>query len=238
MKEKPFYKVDKEFAAELGMGLNTFKAAKKLLRDGGWIDVVRMGSPAKSHYVMNVEFTLTSLRDFNQVKAEIQPTDGGDSANQLAEKPQSLLIHRLPTEITIDYQRVLPDFLGKTPIARLANVYSLRYKELYGIDYRITNWPMMTKLFKPLLASESEWQIAALILLHFDWAGTSGEDDFTHRRLSERCFPLEWVPKAYNEYRAYLQNSLGVQYEDPEAIKKWVVDIIKPLYKKQHGGTG
>lgn len=233
MKGKPFYKTDKDFCQELGMGLDEFKAAKKLLIEKGLIQVKKWGIPQRSNYFLEVdmvESALTSRREFHQL-------DGGDSTNCAAEIPptNTETTHRVSTESMSPAEKPpteLPEFLGKQPIHRIATVYNLKYQELYGREWKATNWAQLTKLYKPLLAENSEWLVAAMVLLHFDWAGASGEDEFTHRRLSEKCFPLEWVPKAYNEYTAYLQNALNVNLNDDDEVKKWVVSIIKPLYAK------
>lgn len=108
------------------------------------------------------------------------------------------------------------------------------FQNCYGFQPMV-QWGQIGKLFKPLMENLTEVQIAALIILHFDWHGASGEDDFIFKKLSERCFPLEWLPKAVNEYRAYLTNTQGVAFDDPQAILKHVKHVISPIYKQLHG---
>lgn len=225
-----FYKTDKEFCEELQMGPAEFRAAKKLLIDGELVRVIKRGIPSTSYYSVNMDRINSLVKNDESLvcnsptkKSENHPTNSVDT-----------------TEIPVDTANTavqekndkLPDLLGKTPLARLVSVYSLKFHELYGFQPKVMNWAMLGRLFKETLANYSELQIAAMILLHFDWHGASGDDQFTHSRLSDRCFPLEWVPKATNAYRAYIQNTMGIDFEDTEAMRKHVVSIIKPLHEQ------
>jgi hypothetical protein len=131
-----------------------------------------------------------------------------------------------------DKDNLLPQSLGKLPIHRLVGLYNILWKAKYGTDNVRSNWGQLGKLYKPLLSSLNEWQIASLLCLHFEWHGASGEDDFTHRRLSEKFFPMEWIPKAVNEYSTYLTNVLKVPFDDKASVKEWVVDIIREAKSK------
>jgi hypothetical protein len=123
----------------------------------------------------------------------------------------------------------LPVELGKQPLQRLLGVYALIWKSCYGTEYKETNWGLIGRLYKPLLASYSEHQIAALIILHFNWHGASGTDEFTYKRLSENFFPLTWIPKSVNQYKTYLINEMKIDFDDPIKIKKWVEDHITSI---------
>lgn len=78
--KREFYKTDKDFSEELGMGICEFKAAKKKIVE--FVDIKVKGIPAKTYYKLNrraVISAITSLRESippepdNQL-AEIQPT--------------------------------------------------------------------------------------------------------------------------------------------------------------------
>jgi hypothetical protein len=230
-----FYKSDASFAQELGMNPTEFRRAKKNLIDKQILIVKVKGVPRKSYYSLNEE-SLTSWCDALLLVGGM-PTSKSE--------PTPPTIQRLPettTEITRDgldglasqptqTSSELPLFLGKTPLARLVEVYSLKFVELYGFKPTL-NWGLLGKLFRQMQQDYSEWQIAAMILLHFDWHGASGDDDFTHNRLADRCFPLEWVPKTTNAYRAYLQNTLGVDFADQDVVRKHVTSLLKPLHQE------
>ena len=224
-----FYKTDKEFCQELEMGPSEFRAAKKLLTDMQAITIVRRGIPSTSYYRVNMDH-INSLME-NATSLSANPANCSDDVSPT----NSVDTTEIPVDTTLPAdQGALPEILGKTPLARLVSVYSLKFNELYGFNPSGLNWAMLGRNFKQALNDYSEWQIAAMILLHFDWHGASGEDDFTYNRLADRCFPLEWVPKQTNAYRAFIQNTLGVDWDDNAAVKKHVSSIIKPLYVAQH----
>lgn len=231
---KEFYKTDKEFCQYLEMGTSEFRAAKKWLVDSEMVIVTKRGIPSTSYYGVNMDQLTSLLKNYSSLCGE-------STSKQVAVSPSNSETEQRETEKDTDISAVqseinqLPDFLGKTPLARLVSVYALKFHDLYGFDPEGMNWAMLGRTFKDTLTAYTEWQIAAMIVLHFDWHGASGEDDFTHARLADRCFPLEWIPKATNAYRAYLQNALGLEWTDDWAVKKWVVDIIKPLYQNQNG---
>lgn len=231
-KGKEFYKTDKEFADELEIGVAEFRSAKKALIESQLIAVVKRGIPSTSYYSVNIDL-LTSLcksdtrvyaNQANCVEDVVQTNSENTSENtqRIDTQPSSLQ----------EYSN-LPGLIGKTPLARLVKVYSIKFRDLYGFEPQVMNWAQLGRFFKDMLKNYTEWQIAAMILLHFDWHGASGDDDFTFNRLSDRCFPLEWVPKASNAYRAYLQNSVGLEWDNNVSVRTWVTKIIQPLYKTQ-----
>ena len=128
------------------------------------------------------------------------------------------------------YTDPLPAELGKSSLQRVIGVYSLIWKDLYGFEPTL-NWPQLGKQFKPLLEQFNEWQLAALIDVHFNWHGASGDDNFIHKRLADACFPLAWIPANVNQYRAYITNTLNINFDSLESVKRHVVEIIKPLIK-------
>lgn len=124
----------------------------------------------------------------------------------------------------------LPEKFGNTPLKRLVHLYSLIWKYMYGFEPTI-QWGRVGKLLKPLYTENTEWQVAALICLHFDWHGAGGEDEFTFKRLSEKCFPLEGLAINFNAYKAYIVNTLGIDWEDGEALREFAVNTVNQ-YKK------
>lgn len=93
-----FFKTNEEFCKEIGMGINEFKAAKKILQDLGLINVEIRGVPPKSYYssiTKNVNDKIFEL-DENLLKSMLNPAEtlnwlkinqsiGCESTNQLAE---------------------------------------------------------------------------------------------------------------------------------------------------------
>lgn len=124
----------------------------------------------------------------------------------------------------------LPEKFGNTPIKRLVYIYSKIWYSFYGFNPKVS-YPMLGKLFKPLYTEFTEWQVAALICVHFNWHGATGEDNFTFKILAEKCFPLEWLPKNVNAYRAYIVNTIGVDWDNEEDIKNYVINCVKQYTK-------
>lgn len=133
-----------------------------------------------------------------------------------------------------DKMKQLPFDLGKQPLQRIVYVYNLLWKDMYGFEPQIQNWGKLGKLYKPLLKSYSEFQIAALVIVHFSWRGATGDSQFDEKMLQDKCYPLDWIPARVNNYRAYLTNVLNVNFDDDVSVKNWVVGIIKPLIGTQH----
>lgn len=101
--------------------------------------------------------------------------------------------------------------------------YKKVWKQVYGFE-PIINYGMVGKLFKPVFENFSPEQIRAMIVLHFNWRGANGDSDFVYKRLQERCFPIEWIPKAVNEYMAFLINARGLT--KPEEFEKFVREFV------------
>lgn len=121
----------------------------------------------------------------------------------------------------------LPKELGKSPIQRIIKFYSVIFARHYGFQPKILNWGAVGKLYKNLLQYYTENQIALLIALHFEWRGADGTDSFTHQRLQNACFPLEWLPRNANAYEAYIRNVLNIDLDNPKSIEQKVGQHLK-----------
>lgn len=124
-----------------------------------------------------------------------------------------------------------PDWMGKLPLHRLVYLYSLLWQEQYGFKPDVTNWGMLGRNFKPLLKKYNEYQIAAFIILHFDWKGANNDSEFEKKMLEEKGYPLDLIPKRASIYKAYIMNYLSVKFDDEAEVKKWVSKFIVPLIK-------
>lgn len=124
------------------------------------------------------------------------------------------------------YKYILPSFLGKNYQRRIFNFYSLVWKGIYGVE-PTPDYARLGRTLKSLHGKFSEYQIAMLILTHFNWKGASGRDEFAYKRLSEACFPLDWIPKAVDAYRAFIINTDGIAFESEDACKRVVDRYLK-----------
>lgn len=230
-KGKEFYKTDVEFAEETGILLKTLRTTKKELVSRGFVKVVLKGYPAKSYYTIDDEclekvasVCPKSSSSLSQIVNKINETEQTEGGN-------TILDTETTTETTtlvdpIEKKETLPSLFGSSSLQRIVMIYSLLWFEVYGTKYR-ANFGAIGKNLKPLFDSLSEWQIAALIVIHFNWYGASGDDEYTFKRLESAMHPILWIPSHVNEYGTYLTNVLHVNFEDHEAVKKYVKEKLR-----------
>lgn len=129
---------------------------------------------------------------------------------------------------TKDYIYSLPEVLGTNYQKRIWNFYALVWQSKYGFKPD-AEWKKLGPMIKKMSEDYSEYQIAILILTHFDWHGASGEDEYTHKRLVEACFPFTWIPTSISAYKAHQRNVRGLEIDSEEACK----EIIDRYLKKE-----
>lgn len=116
--------------------------------------------------------------------------------------------------------------LGKNKLLRIIRVYSHLWKDFYGTDYKVLNYGRIGKTLKPLFENYSEIQIAAFLCLHFNWYGATGQDQFSYNSIMKAGFPIDWLPRYVNIYEAYLRNTLKINLDNPEEVKKYIQEVI------------
>lgn len=240
--QKEFYKTDSEFAEALGFSIKEFRTAKKALTESGIVIVIKRGVPSTSYYSVDMDLFQKGLKSLTLGDRTLGPlgtnlpaaegqTNSETTTETTREYTETTAVPVKPVQ-EWDADRCLPEILGKTALARLVNVYVLGFQDVYGFKPYLQSWAMIGRVYKDIMGTYTEWQIASLILMQFEWRGTHGDDEFSYKQLSNRSFPLEWVPRSASSYRAYIQNSLGVDFENPAQIRKWVSDIIIPIMKE------
>lgn len=124
----------------------------------------------------------------------------------------------------------LQQVLGKTPLIRLCTVYALMWLDTFGTKYTI-DYGLFTKALQPLLKiGLTEWQVAALIVCHFQWHGTTGQDDYAQKNLENNGYPVFWIKTKMNEYSTYMTNVLAVNFEDNDAVREFVRENTREPY--------
>lgn len=118
----------------------------------------------------------------------------------------------------------LPESFGKTESARLVALYRILWLQVFDTVYE-PNWGQFTKALNGLKLREM--QKAALIVCHFAWRGTTGEDERIGKNLEASGFPIFWVSSNVNQYMTYIVNVLGVSWYDDAALKEYVRDAVK-----------
>lgn len=108
--------------------------------------------------------------------------------------------------------------------------YIALFRKLYGFA-PVVNYAKSGAVIKRLLKDFSEHQCYLLICLHFSWKGIDDKDEFTHKRLKDRAFPIEWIAFNVNPYQAYIRNVLSIDFDNEDAVKKAVQLYLSQLSK-------
>lgn len=125
---------------------------------------------------------------------------------------------------------MLPESRGKTYIVRIISVYSDLFKDKYGFTPTIS-FGRYGKLLKSLIETHTELQIAAMLIIFFDWAGMDGEDNFTRERLTNATHSLGWFFSTTNSYEAYLRNVFKLEFENEDKVRDFVGRSLLALNK-------
>jgi len=138
----------------------------------------------------------------------------------------------IPSEATEEYTNngTLPESIGKTYVARLAYVYGILWSKKYGMKPMIA-YGQMGKVAQQIMdLGFSEYQIAYLMIMFFDWAGASGDDEFTRKKLESSTHSIFMLKLHIDSMRAYSKNRLGVDVDNLEEIKP-IVDKLAIGFK-------
>lgn len=121
----------------------------------------------------------------------------------------------------------LPVKLGTTPLLRLSSLYERLYEHEFNVKPRVLLRGRDGGVLKSLLKSFSEVQIAVLMIVHFNWYGMSGNDEWQYDKLRENCFPLSWISVRANNYIAYLSEMEDLDISDTKQIKQYITDYMR-----------
>lgn len=117
--------------------------------------------------------------------------------------------------------------MGPTWILRVLYVYQRLWLSTYGRLPIIPNYGKVGKLLKPWTEHYSEYQLALMLMQYFEWYGMDGDDDFEHRRLHTKAFPLEWFHNYIDPIAAFLGDTL----DDEEEVKRLVDSKLREINK-------
>jgi len=120
----------------------------------------------------------------------------------------------------------LPKNLGNNYVIRLSTIYSILYNNKYGIKPRI-NYGLTGKMFKDLIDDYTEYQIAYLLIVFFEWKGANGDDDSAKKWLEGKTHGIFlFNNELINSMRVYIQNVLKVDFDNEDGIKTIVNNLI------------
>ena len=115
----------------------------------------------------------------------------------------------------------LPEKLGRTYITRLLTVYKRLFVDKFGFEPTI-NVPLFGKTCKELCEAHSEVQLAAMMIIFFNWNGMNGGDARAQQRLVEATFPIVWFKNGINTYEAYARNVFNLDLDKPQELLQFL----------------
>ena len=125
----------------------------------------------------------------------------------------------------------LPIGRGKTKIERVMSVYIDLFKDKYSITPFNNKITTINKEINSLSKCYTELQISAMLISFFNWAGMSGDDNFSRQKLTDAVHPFGWFYSTINQYEVYLKNVFGLKFDDEyevrEFVKKYLLDLKK-----------
>lgn len=114
---------------------------------------------------------------------------------------------------------------GKTYIIRILSIYIDLYQNKYGCIPHVSIGKF-GKLLKELIKINTEYQITAMMIVFFDWAGMNGEDKWQRDRLIQATHNFGWFFSTVNNYEVYIRNVLEIDFDNEEEVKKFVDDSL------------
>lgn len=215
----------KTLADEVGMSVSTLDKKIKELCDFGLLEVVRRGLKQSNEYY---------FLDHEVLNDDVNVVQVGDSESPMCTTQES---HGEVTPIVREslednnnikyyYKNNLPVSLGKNYQKRIFKFYSILWKDKFGI-YPTFDYARVGKAIKNLHQRFNEYQIALLIMKHFEWKGATGEDEFTYKRIANAGFPLEWINKNADIYKAFIINNDKINFDSEKDCKKVIHMLLK-----------
>jgi len=115
----------------------------------------------------------------------------------------------------------LPIQRGNSYIKRILSIYSDLFRNKYGFHPKVT-MGKFGSLMKALHENLSEVQIAALLIVFFNWKGMTNSDAFEEKKLLGATHNPGWFSSSINQYEAYIRNVWGLNFDDENEVVKFV----------------
>lgn len=126
---------------------------------------------------------------------------------------------------------MLPTTRGSTYIIRVLTVYNDLFRDKYGFHPNVpmAKWGMM---LKRLMANHTELQIAAMLIVFFNWQGMGDDDTYEQERLTHAGHPAGWFFNNPNLYEIYLRNVFHLEFDDNAKVEEFVLKSLASLHKE------
>ena len=215
-------------AKESGCNVRTVDKYLKILIENGFISKDNRGVKGSKQKLSNL-YTLLLVdqdipmnliypeRSVAEVRGQVKPyVQKGATVEQEILLP-SVENNAVTQSNELTHLTILPIGRGETATKRLLSIYRDCFKYVYGFGYK----PMFArdyKIFKDLLESYTELQIARMLTIFFSWRGMDGVDDREHNYYTKATFPLTLFKATLSKYEAYIRNILQEDFDNDEEL--------------------
>ena len=82
------------------------------------------------------------------------------------------------------------------------------------------------------MVNHTELQVAALLIVFFNWKGMDGNDSFAYQKLLNANHNPQWFFSTVNTYESYLRNVFGLEMDDEDKVKSFVAQNLLAIKNK------
>jgi len=131
----------------------------------------------------------------------------------------------------------LPTNRGNTPVKRLITIYRDLYINKYGkTDSLSSLHGQLNIIFGSIIKDLSEIQIAALLIIFFNWNGITGNDEYAKQKLAKAMYPIGYFKTGLPNYETYARNVLNMPFDDDKALLLEVAREMVRIKNEQSAG--
>lgn len=122
----------------------------------------------------------------------------------------------------------LPLSRGKTPLQRVISIYCTLYSNKYDLLPR-SSFSVLNKVFKEILKTHTEVEIAYYLTIYFSWAGMDGKDKKEGDFFTKNTNSVFLFKSNLDKFMVHAKNVLGVDIENREKLLELVGEYIRSL---------
>lgn len=222
----------KKLATHIGVDVRTIDKHLGFLEETGFLTKEIRKKPGTKENMSNL-YQIQIVRDPSEsndtTSSEPNVPVTKPSINQI--QLTKVVVEQAPTpEPSVITTDKIPDNRGKTYILRVISIYYDLFRQKYGFDAKVSI-PRVAKQIKDLCTRYTEFQVAALLIVFFNWSGMTGGDQFEADKLTKAANPFGWFYSSVTQYEVYLRNIQNLKFDDPGEVRKFVVDYILGIKK-------
>lgn len=123
----------------------------------------------------------------------------------------------------------LPIEWGTTPGKRLSTLYQKMLSQKIQ-SKAVIPWAMCSKIFKDLVGTHTEIQVASLLMAYMSYKPTIYPfDKWLVETPPKQMYPIGLFRKNYNVYIGYLIYDKKIEFDDVDTLKDVVYNFIERL---------